>query len=309
MRLDGEPRAIVWGSDERTLHLTDFPRPPVMLAHQLANASPVPARIEAVHALADHLAEPTAVRALARAVRSDAFWGVRVRATTVLGGATANADSALVAILEATGDRDARVRAAAAGALGVLAVADPMLIPLAFERGAPATDALRAERTARLEALISTDQSRHVRGAAVRSLATLDRERGLRAVRAMLSRESWTDLERRAAVEALAVVRGPVARELAREALRAAHPATRAAAVETFATLGAGHGVETGALLRPLLADESVLVRLAVARALASLRDPGALGDLEARLAVEWDPAVRAALERGINRLRGGIED
>jgi HEAT repeat protein len=120
------------------------------------------------------------------------------------------------------------VREAAAGALGELSVPDPLLIPLALARVAPmlpadpsaaATNALRAERVDRLEALIGTDQSAFVRAAALRSLATIERARALPATRTMLVRDGWMDAERRAALAALRAVGGEDAGGLAREML------------------------------------------------------------------------------------------
>ena len=296
LALRAPPRAIVWDRGARLLHVADFPRSTVMLAHQLEHAGDVPARLEAVRLLGERLDEPKAIAALARAVRADSFWALRARAASALAGAPADsvaADSVIAALLAASGDADPRVREAAAASLGPVS----------------ARASVAQAAAERLDSLARSDPSRLVRAAAVRSMAAFDRERALRVARLMLARDAWLDVERRAALDALALLRGTEAWELARGALGAARPATRTSAIAALVATGAERADATSAALSPLLEDDVPSVRAAAARALGTVGDGSALAPLESRALREQDSAARSAMDAAIQRLRGGPPD
>ena len=314
--LPAPPRAILWDRRARLLHVTDFPRSTMMLAYQLAHAEDVPGRLEAVQLLRERLAEPRAIAALDAAARADASWAIRMRAASALAESPASdsitADSVVAALVRTIRDSDPRVREAAAGALGIvaeraLATASPAAATLdaTARADAPRSAFLQAAVTL-LDSTIAGDGSGFVRAAAIRSLARLDHSRTLVNARSMLERSSWLDVERRAALEALAMLRMPEAWELVRGALDADRPATRAAAIAALLATGTERPAMTSAALAPLLEDDSPQVRGAAARALEALGDASALAPLESRVLREADAAVRAALVAAIERLRGG---
>ena len=283
--LRAPPLAVLWDRGARLLHVTDFPRPTVMLAHQLRHARDVPARLEAVGLLGDRVEEPKALMALARALRTDSFWALRMRAARVLAASPAldsiSTDTVLVALLSASGDGDPRVREAAASSLGPVAAREPgsgppvvpamgIVIP-----GVPVSGALRRQVVERLDSLSTGDASGIVRAAALRSLALVDYERASATARDMLSREGWLHVE-------------------------------RLGAIRTLATAGVERRAETTALLVPLLDDRAAVVRATAASALGMLADPAALTPLESRVPRESDASARRAMEAAIERIRGG---
>ncbi|HUF26350.1 MAG TPA: M1 family aminopeptidase [Gemmatimonadaceae bacterium] len=292
--LRAAPRAIVWDGEGRVLQVVDLPRSTVMLAHQLAHTTSIPARAEAVRLLAERTTEMPAVDALARAVRADPFWGIRVQAAQALAGTALATDAAASALLDATSDFDPRVRESAAAALGQLVIEpDSSAVPVQHA----------GQRAARLETLIEHDTTRQVRAAAVRSLAALDRERGLRAIRAMLGRDAWTDIERRAALSTLAEIGDTVGWPLAREQLRARYHGTRVVAIAALLATGQGRAAESAVAIASLLDDQTPAVRIAAAQALARLGARTAAPALEARRARELDPRAREAIDTSLRAL------
>jgi HEAT repeat protein len=157
-----------------------------MLAYQLRHDDDVTGRLEAADLLGERGGDVTALAALASATTDDPFWAVRraaARGLTTFGGDT----TAQLALLTATRDSDARVRTRVAHVLA------------AFP-GANTEDRLRD---------LTADSSRYVRGAALIALATLDTSAALPLIQAAMTHPSWNDIERKGAVQALAVFRTP----------------------------------------------------------------------------------------------------
>ena len=290
MALPAPPRSIRWDKGGWLLDIADFPRPTVMLEHQLARDDDLLGRIEAAELLGARTGDPRAVPALGRALERDTAWAVRARAAASL--ATHTDDSvAAIFLVRATVDRDSRVRTAAATALGRLALAashrDPVLT--------------------RLRTLTSNDSSRFVRGAALIAYARLDSAGAFALIRSALARESWRDTERVAAVAALAELASPEAwalllRELGPESSRA----VRQAAIASLTRTAAGREPELAAALAPLLDADDLYIRSAAARALGALGQQGSIPALEARLAVEAESRVINVIRGALASLRSG---
>ena len=290
LSLPAPPRAILWDRGARLLHVVDFPRSTVMLAHQLRHAHDIPARLEAIRLLGERREESKAILALSRTVRADPFWALRARAAEALAGTLtrdaggarsvgelraaagsvvelrAAADSVTAALLAATDDEDPRVREAATLALGdVMARWTTSTASVAAGDDGPRATAAREARGVatrnRLDSLALRDDSRFVRLAAVRSLVPLDPSRAASLARTILSSGVWLPGERRAALV-----------------------------------------VALGALLR----HETASVRMDAARALGILGGASALAALEAQAAREADASARAAIDAAITRLREG---
>ena len=129
--------------------------------------------------------EPAAIRALATALGSDAFWGVRAECA----GALAEQRSALAldALLAAVDDSDPRVRRAVARAFGVY-------------REPRAADRLLAD-------VARGDASWLVEAERLRALGKTRDPRVLEALVAALAKKSWGDVLRTAALDGLAAMR------------------------------------------------------------------------------------------------------
>ena len=249
------PRAIRWDRGGWLLDVADFPRPTVMLAHQLEHDDDVIGRIEAAVLLRERLGEPTAVNALAAAVSGDSFWGVRARAATALGNHRGQSP-AIAALDRALSDGDARVRQAAATALGSMGAST----------NRAAVDALRR--------LAGADSSLYVRGAAMRALARLAPEIAIvETIIPSLGRDSWLDMERTNAMSALAMIPVDRAQELVPRLLDHGDMLVRQAAATTLGRLADPAGI--GALEARRAVEAESRVRDAIDAALAALRATG----------------------------------
>ncbi|MFL5564000.1 MAG: M1 family aminopeptidase [Gemmatimonadaceae bacterium] len=201
------PRSIRWDKGNWVLDLTDFPRSTGMLQYQLANDDDVLGRIEAVGLLALRPSDLFALNALIRATRNDRFWAVRERAVAALGAWGSEESRATIppmksvadALLAASRDPDARVREAAATAMGQLALS-----------GVPARDIV-----VRLRQLARTDTNLFVRGAALGGDIRLEKNAALPLAEQLMKPEVWSNVIRTPAIVALKAVGTPEALRLA----------------------------------------------------------------------------------------------
>ncbi|MFL5504177.1 MAG: M1 family aminopeptidase [Gemmatimonadaceae bacterium] len=201
------PRSIRWDKGNWVLDLTDFPRSTGMLQYQLANDDDVLGRIEAVGLLALRPSDLFALNALIRATRNDRFWAVRERAVAALGAWGSEESRATIppmksvtdALLAASRDPDARVREAAATAMGQLALS-----------GVPARDIV-----VRLRQLARTDTNLIVRGAALGGDIRLEKNAALPLAEQLMKPEVWSNVIRTPAIVALKAVGTPEALRLA----------------------------------------------------------------------------------------------
>ena len=277
------PRSIRWDKGNWLLDLTDFPRPTVMLAWQLAHDDDVVGRIEAVDLLAKRTDELIARRALIAATHDTAH-DVR---TAAVGALRAQAGAPMVAdaIIAATRDPDARVRQAALRTLA------------AVHSSAAATRAREAA---------TSDSSLINRGTALLTLATLDGPGALDVVRTALGTDSWLDLSRTQAVMALGKIDSPESLPTLMRYLRnTTSRNTRVAAIDALGARAAGHEAEAAAAIEPLLnVDDDLFVRNAAAAALGELKQQSSIAALEARRKVEAESRVINTIDRALAAIR-----
>ena len=292
MALPGVPRSIRWDKGGWILDIADFPRPTVMLEHQLRHDDDVLGRVEAAELLAPRAGDPRALNALGWAIERDTAWAVRARSAVALGSWREDSAAAIY-LVRATADRDSRVRTAAARALG------------GFTLATSQRDAVLG----RLRSLTSIDSSRYVRSAALVAYARLDSAGAPAVIQPVLARDSWLDLERAAAMLAMA--------ELASEQswvllLRHLDPGTsraaRQAAIGALVRRAPGREAEAAAALAPLLGADDLFIRTAAARALGALGQQSSIQMLEARLAVEAESRVINAIVGALAALRSRSE-
>ncbi len=207
--LKAPPRSIRWDKGDWILDIADFPRSSAMIQYQLVNDDDVLGRIEAVDILAQRPADRLALDALTRSTRNDRFWAVRARAVDAIGAWASDSSRAAIppmksvkdALLRATFDPDARVRGAAAKALGQL--------PLS---GKTVTDVV-----VRLRSLARNDRSMIVRGAALASDIQLERNAAIPLATELMAAVVWQDVIRAQALGALKAVDTPEAHQLVRQ--------------------------------------------------------------------------------------------
>jgi len=273
--VDGPPKAYRWDVGHWLLEVYDFPRSTSMLTYQLQHDTDVAGRLEAVKLL--H-ADP----AVAIAARNDLDWGVRAAAAAELTDA-----KSLVAVLH---DHDSRVRSAAAKAMAVAGLSGQDVI-------------------VSLKEVVSGDSSLFVRGTALVALARLDTTAALPMIRSMLTMDSWTDVERSAALQALALTHSPDAFTLASHFVApSASRFARLAAIETLVASGRETSLKDSAAkeLSPDLDDPDLVVREAVARSLGALAVPSSAPALESRKRVEASGFVLTAIDDALTAIRSG---
>jgi aminopeptidase N len=297
--LPAPPKAIRWDKGGWLLDIADFPRPTVMLVHQLRHDDDVLGRIEAADLLSMRPGEPKAVEALQGALQADTAWVVRVRAAAAL-AAFVSDTQALRALIGGTRDRDARVRERSATTLGILVARALSVDTTAVARG----DSVMTSRgeavamaTSRLREMVDADSSRYVRGAALLAFTKAAPARAPGVIDSVLARDSWLDMERTHAVRALALLETPEAwTEMVRFTGPTVSRATRLAAITSLVEKAGGREPELAAVLVPAVGDDDLFIRIAVARALGSLGVRSAVAPLEARLSIEAEGRVITAI-------------
>ena len=303
--LPSAPRAIRWDKGGRLLDVVDFPRPTVMLAHQLAHDDDVLGRIEAADLLA-RANDAMAMAALAKAIASDASWAVRAHAAGAIAAAAVDA-AAIEPLLAAMRDRDSRVRHVGAMQVGEtmdrLRRRQPHLNP-----AGPIQTVSEADRDAvldQLRELAAKDSSRHVRGAALIALATVSPDDALRLMDLVLSRDSWLDTERSAAVTALGRINTTASwRRTVTFLGTGTSRETRLAAINSLLARAGGREGDLVDDLVPLLNTDDLFIRSAAASALGRLGQSSAIAALEARQAVEAESRVINAILGALAALR-----
>ena len=289
--LPGPPRSIRWDKGGWLLDITDFPRPTVMLAHQLRHDDDILGRIEAAELLGSRPGDAKAVAALDKALDADTAWAVRARAATAL-GLLERDSTVLAALIGATRDRDSRVRAAAVSALASLR---PVPLDSAVDRRVPGAgrgDATTSDLSW-LRRMTTDDSSRYVRGAAVVAYAALDPARAMEVIEPALARDSWLDIERTLAVQALASLGTPAAwQRLVGFLAPGTSRRTRQAAIAALVRAARGREAELAAAIAPLLDADDLFIRTDAARALGELGQPSSIAALEARQAIEAESRV-----------------
>ncbi len=278
-----EPRSIRWDKGNWLLDLTDFPRPTVMLAWQLAHDDDVVGRVEAVDLLADRRGEAIARRALIAATRDPAH-SVRSQAVAAL-AAQATAPGVAAAIVASTRDSDARVRQAALR--GLVAVHSD-------------ASAARAREAA------TGDSSLINRGTALQTLAALDPAAALDVAKSALATSSWLDLARTAAVTAIGTIDSPESMPILMRYLGAGTSRnTRVAAIDALTARAGGAEADVAAAIEPLLnVDDDIFVRIEAARALGELKQRSSIGALEGRRKVEAEGRVINTIDASLAAIR-----
>ena len=207
--LKAPPRSIRWDRGDWILDITDFPRSTAMLRYQLVYDDDVLGRIEAVDVLAQRPTDQLALDGLVRSTRNDRFWAVRARAVAAIGVWASDSTRVTIApmkavreaLIRATFDPDARVREEAAKALGRLPITGPAALDVV----------VRLRNVARL------DHSLIVRGAALASDIILEKDAALPLARQLMAPETWRNVIRAQAIEALKAIDTPEARQLVQQ--------------------------------------------------------------------------------------------
>jgi aminopeptidase N len=293
------PLAVRFDPGGWILKTLKFERPAEMLRYQLAHDADVLGRIEAAEELGK-LGDPKSVDALAAALLSDSFWGVRAEIAATLGKLrTGRALEALLSGLEQ--DEDLRARRAIVEALG------------SFR--APEQPELAERAAATLAATLKKgDPSYHVEGAAARALGQTRASGAFDALVAALDRPSWNEIIRDGVFHGLAALGDPKAAPVLVGWLDRAKPIqARAAAARAIGALASDHRLDSGEARQQMaqglvgaLDDPWPPVRGSAARALGSMRETSALGALDQMASRELDGVFVRAARQAARTIREG---
>jgi aminopeptidase N len=288
IRLDGEPLLVRIDPDFHVLMELDHQRPVAETRRALSLNPSVAGRILAARDLAKRATADEATPDLAAALADDPFYGVRIEAAKALGELRGEAArGALMGALRA--DPDAKVRAAAAGALGLFR--EDEVAAAALE------DSLRSERAYGTQA------------AAVLALGKMDAPGARQAARQALERDSHRERIRSAALEALGEIGDSDDIPLVREwIVYGKPPRAREAAVKALAVLARPEEQREEAveLLIELLDDDYIWVRRAAIEGLGKLRAGQALDRLERSAQVEMHSRLRKLARTSLRQIREG---
>lgn len=281
------PTRVVFDPRDWILKKLTAPKSKDELFDQLANDPHMPARAAAAAALEEHKADQDAIAALAKAAKSDAFWGVRQKAVEVLG--KASGDRARTGLIEAAkSDPKTFVRREALIALHKYAHDD--------------------SRSAAKE-LLAKDESYYVAAEALRCLVKIDREHVREQLLGALSRESHDDVILKAAADGLVELKDSTATQrLTAMLVEPQTPQRRALLIATIARLRPDDAAALDRL-HALLDNDRTQVRRAAIAALADIVTPASLEKLLAHRGTEEVPGVVNALDESVEKLRARLSE
>jgi aminopeptidase N len=287
VRLPARPTQVIFDPGDVVLKSIRLEKNPVLWRRQLAAARLAIDRVAAARALGQ-LPDPAGIAALASALRSDAFWGVRAAAARALG--QTRRDDAREALVAAIDDEHPRVRRAVAAALGDFL-------------GDAAVGRTLADRLRR------GDASYFVEAELALALGRTRAADALAVLPSLLDRPSYQDVIRSRAIEGLGRCGDERAFPIIRDAWRASVPwVSRRAIVAAVAELARGTGIARAAreFIETRLADRDFRVRGEAAVALARLGSIEATAALRIARAAELDGRARRRMEDAIRDLEAG---
>jgi aminopeptidase N len=242
---------------------------------QLKGAQPAIDRVRAARGLGK-AASPTAIPALAQALRDDASWTVRGEAGLALGAIkTAAAREALAAALPT--EKHAKARRQLVKALG------------SFRGDERAADAV--------DKVLAGDESYFVEAESAMALAKTRSSRAFERLQSAMTRPSYLDVIRSMCLSGLAELRDERGIEVALAAAKYGEPVVgRRAAIGTLGALGAELPQQQRRVretLVELLDDPDFRARIAAVEALRALGDKEAVGALARAAQKDLDGRVR----------------
>ncbi|HEX4406168.1 MAG TPA: M1 family aminopeptidase [Polyangia bacterium] len=289
-RLPARPTQVVFDPGDVILKTTKMEKPRPLWRRQLEAARLGVDRVLAATALGG-IVEPASVEALAGALKRERFWAVRVAAARALG--RMRRDDAREVLLAAFDDAHAKVRRAAAAALGEW-------------RG--------DERAARALAtrLQKGDASVFVEAEAALALGRTRSPLALEILPTLFGKPSYQDVLRTRAIEGLGLCGDERALGVIKGAWRP-HGAgvflARRAVVVAAAELSAGTSFARAGreLVEDCLRDPDFRVRGEAAAALGRIGQPEAIPAIERTLAAELDGRARRRMNDAVRVLRDGV--
>ena len=293
-KLDSEPLLVNFDYKGTLIKELEFKKTTAELAYQLEKDQDVLGRVWALGQLssqwknqASSEAKDAIANELAKAVATDKFWGVRLEAATALADVTGPAGRN--ALIAATRDSNARVRARAVTSLG------------------RTNDATLAS----LYKDLLNDQSYGVIKASALALGQTKSPTAFDALATLLKTSSWRDNIRVSALAGLGALGDKKAMDLAARYVEQGNlPAVRVAAVKVIGTVGKGDPNAFAVVARTLeeaVRTQSSQLVSASGEALVSVGDPRGLVVFERLTKDVSNAQYLAVLAQFQERLRKGV--
>lgn len=276
------PTRVCFDPSDWILKKVEFKKSKEELLDQLAHDEHVAMRADAIEGLAEYKQDEDVVAALAGALQSDPFWGVRQEAAKLL--AKCRGDVARAALIAAAkNDAKSFVRRDALAALA----------------NYPHDESRAAVRQA-----IAHDQSYFAIAEALKSLGKIDGKAGRELLRKHLEVPSHDEVIVKFAGNALVELKDKASADIiAAQLKQATTPERRVALVAVLAKLKEGDA-DVKQMLYDLLANQRVNIRRSAIEALVALGDSAALEALNAQREKEEIPGVVNAIDEALVKIR-----
>jgi aminopeptidase N len=283
--LSAEPVSVLFDPDHTVLKRVDFPKSETAWLAQLEHDAHPLGRIDAVHVLAK-LGSAEAIAAVRRALVSDSFWGVQAEAAQALGSA-ARENTALVLVHCLDEIEHPKVRRAIYAALR------------SFHSAAVANE---------VEKRFRAEKSYFAYGEALKTLGALRHPKHEEILKEALNTNSWNDVIRIAALEALASTRARAWLPLVVTLTRPGHSQRlRMAAIRSLGSFGAITTQVQNRLLE-LTEDPFLLVRITAVRLLHQLGDERAVPHLKKLTSGDLDGRLMRLAEEAVQKITKNFE-
>jgi aminopeptidase N len=283
--LPSAPELILFDPDHTILKRVDFAKSEAMWLVQLTDDPHVLGRAYAAAALGK-LGSPSALQALRQALLKEKFWGVQVEIARSLGHA--GSSTALDALLEGLRKIEhPKVRRAVYEALGTFS--SPRVL-------------------SEVRARFGSEKSYFAEAEGLRTLGRLKEPSLLGLFKDYLKKESWNDVFRCAALDAIGSLQLAESVTTLKEYCRYGyHPNVRMTAIRRLGMLGRGREDVQNHLV-DLLNDPYLLVQLAVVRTLGTFADERVTDALMKYTTGDLDGRLKRAAEEAVRKIRKGME-
>ncbi len=285
-KLSKEPDLVLFDPDHWILKKIDFPKSESMWIRQLTQDPHVLGRADAAKALGK-VGSPAAVEVLANAILTERFWHVQGEMAQALGQirTPAAARALLRAHAEITHPKARRAILYALGEFREIQVRDRLLDTFAEEK------------------------SYFAFNQAVRALARQGDPSALGVIEKSLKMESWNDVTRSGALEALTALKpADLVTRLKKHTAYGVPDTRRMTAVRCLAQVGVGRPDVQDHLIG-LLEDPYLLVQMAAVRGLTQIGDERAVPALEKLAKGDRDGRLLRSAQEAVEKLKKGIED
>ncbi len=283
--LPSAPELVLFDPDHTILKRVDFAKPETMWVVQLTEDPHVLGRAYAAAALGK-LGSPSALQALRQALLQEKFWGVQVEIARSLGHAGTSA--ALDALLE-----------------GLRKIEHPKVRRAVYEAlGSFSSPRVLSEVRARF----GSEKSYFAEAEGLRTLGRMKEPSLIGLIKEYLKKESWNDLFRCAALDAIGSLQLAESFSTLREHSRYGyHPNVRMTAIRRLGMIGRGREDVQNHLVG-LLDDPYLLVQLAVVRTLGTFADERVTDALMKYTTGDLDGRLKRAAEEAVRKIRKGME-